>query len=102
MIAPLRLSDARRSPRVKISEPVHLRPSDTEYGEEVRTTLNASRDGLYFTTWAEHYYEGMRMLVTFPYCSWNDRLNTQYLAEVLRVERLSAGNFGVAVRLLMR
>lgn len=57
----------RRSRRIKISQPVRLRPSDPNYTEEVQTTVNLSRDGLYFTTALKHYYVGMQVRVTVPY-----------------------------------
>jgi hypothetical protein len=43
----------------------------------------------------------MRVRVTFPYHP-ADPVDTEYLAEVVRVERLNDGRFGVAVRFLLR
>jgi hypothetical protein len=83
VISPLLPKELRRSRRVKISMPARVRRSDPKYKEEVRTTLNASRDGLYFTTWAEHYYVGKRVCATFPYASV-DVCNSEYLGEVIR------------------
>ena len=93
--------ELRRNPRAKISKPVRVRPSDPRYQEEVQTTLNASRDGLYFATGAEHYYLGMRVCVTFPYAS-NDLCNMELLGEVVRIERLADGRRGIAVRMMLR
>jgi hypothetical protein len=43
----------------------------------------------------------MRVFVTFPYNSAHDPMNCEYVAQVVRVEKLSNGKFGVAVDLLM-
>ncbi len=94
--------DQRKSRRTKISLPTRLRPEDPALPEEVRSTLNASRDGLYFATWQDSYYPGMRLLVTFPYCSSSIEIGSQNIGRVVRVERLSDGRWGVAVHLLLR
>ena len=80
---------------------MRLRPLDPKYEEEVRATLNASRDGLYFRSWAEHYQIGMRLHVTFPYASV-DLCNSEYLGEVLRVDQFEDGSWGIAIRLRSR
>src|SRR2546422_2587202 len=61
----------RRRRRVKMSRQVRVRPSSPvdKHFEEVRATVSASPDGLYFTTWRDAYYQGMRLLITFPYSS---------------------------------
>ena len=41
----------------------------------------------------------MRVFVTFPYSSPHDPMNCEYVAEVVRVEELPKGKFGVAVHL---
>jgi hypothetical protein len=41
----------------------------------------------------------MRLFVTFPYTSAHDPMNCEYVAEVVRVEELPKGKFGVAVQL---
>jgi hypothetical protein len=101
VVARLPPSERRRNRRVKLSQPVRLRPTDTFYTEEVQTTLTVSRDGLYFTTALNHYHVRMRVRVTFPYHP-SDPVSTEYVAEVVRVERLNDGRFGVAVRFLLR
>ncbi len=100
-IAPLPRKEQRRGRRAKISKPVRMRPVDPNYKEEVQTTLNASRSGLYFTTRAEHYYVGMLVRVTFPYAGF-DPCQSEYSGEVMRVEQLEGGGFGIAVRILLR
>src|SRR2546426_8356576 len=48
----------RRRRRVKMSRQVRVRPSSPvdKHFEEVRATVSASPDGLYFTTWRDAYY----------------------------------------------
>jgi hypothetical protein len=43
----------------------------------------------------------MRLFLTFPYTFVNDPTNCEYLAEVVRVEKLSNNRFGIAVHLIM-
>ena len=94
--------ERRRSRRAKIMRPVRVRPSEPcdEHFEDFPTSVNASREGIYFLTRTEKYYTGMRVFATFPYISPNDPMNCEYLAHVVRVENLGSGKFGVAVELL--
>jgi hypothetical protein len=101
VIAPLTQEERRRTRRVNISKPVRARPSDPKYNDEVRTTLNASRNGLYFATWAEHYHVGMSLSVTFPYACV-DLGNGESVGRIVRIERLNDGRFGIAVQILLR
>lgn len=93
--------ERRRTRRAKISKPVRTRPSDPKYQGEVRTTSDASRDGLYFTTWAEHYHVGMSLSVIFPYASV-DLGNGESAGRIVRIDRLTDGRFGIAVQILLR
>jgi hypothetical protein len=43
----------------------------------------------------------MRVFVTFPYTSAHDPMNSEYLAEVVRIDSLPNNKFGVAVDLKM-
>ncbi len=93
--------DRRSNPRARISKPVRVRTSNIQYKEEVRATLNASRDGLYFMTLATHYFVGMRLRVTFPY-EPTDLCSIEFLAEVVRTEQLQDNRLGVAVQFVLR
>src|SRR2546427_8728446 len=97
-VTSLRGGERRRQLRLKFSRPVRV-GSEAKYGhvEEVRTTLNVSRDGLYFTTSLEHYSVGMLLKVTFPY-SPVDPIKTEEIGEVVRVERLADGRMGIAIK----
>ena len=96
-------SELRRSRRAQIARTLRVRPSeprDTHF-EDLPISVNASREGIYFKSWQETYYPGIRVFVTFPYSTPHDPMNCEYVAEVRRVEKLANGKFGVAVQLLM-
>ena len=95
--------DRRRIRRAKIARPLRVRPSEPrdEHFEEIATSINASRDGVLFSTRRTDYYRGMRLFVTFPYSSPNDPMNCEYVGEVMRIEKLPSGKFAVAVHLKM-
>jgi hypothetical protein len=96
-------AELRRSRRAKIARTLRVRPSEPrdDHFEDLPVSVNASRHGIYFTTRRETYYPGMRVFVTFPYSSPNDPMNCEYVAQVVRVEKLPNGKLGVAVHLLM-
>ena len=102
VVTPLRQSERRNRLRIRFSRPVRV-GSEAKYGrvEEVRTTVNVSRDGLYFTTSLEHYYVGMWLMVTFPYAP-ADPIKKEQIGKVVRLERLADGRVGVAVEFFSR
>jgi PilZ domain len=93
----------RRSRRVKMSRPLRVRPSEPrdEHFEDLITSINVSKEGIYFHSRRAGYYKGMRVFVTFPFSSAHDPMNCEYVAEVVRVEELPNKRFGVAVDLKM-
>jgi hypothetical protein len=95
--------DKRVSRRAKIAKPVRVRPSDPrdDHFEDLPVSVNASKEGIYFTSRRKSYYKGMRVFVTFPFSSPHDPMNCEYVAEVVRVEELPNAKFGVAVHLKM-
>ena len=99
----VRQSERRRSRRVRMGQSLRVRPSDPKdvFFEEIATTKNVSRDGVYFLTQRETYYLGMRLFVTLPFHSPINPLNHEYLGQVARVDELGNGQHGVAVRLLL-
>jgi hypothetical protein len=98
-----RVSDNRVSRRAKIAQPVRVRPSEPrdDHFEDLPISVNASKTGIYFTTRLHSYYPGMRVFVTFPFSSAYDPMNCEYVAQVVRVEKLENGKTGVAVSLKM-
>jgi hypothetical protein len=97
------VSDKRAGHRAKIARPVRVRPSEPrdDHFEDLPISVNASKSGIYFTSGVKSYYPGMRVFVTFPYSSPHDTMNCEYVAQVVRVERLENGKSGVAVHLQM-
>ncbi len=96
--APAGRSDRRCEPRVQVDRLVYVQPADQEAGhfEEVRSMRDLSRSGFYFTTERISYRAGVQLHVVPAFGC----LNLEYLGEVVRVEQLPSGEFGVAVRLL--
>jgi hypothetical protein len=96
-------SETRKSRRAKIVKPVRVRPSEPrdEHFEDLPTSVNASREGIYFVSRRNTYYKGMRLFVTFPFSSPHDPMNCEYVAEVVRIEELPNSKLGVAVHLKM-
>lgn len=96
-------AEKRISRRAKIAKPLRVRPSEPreDHFEDLPVSVNASKDGIYFQTRVESYYKGMRVFVTFPFTSAHDPMNCEYVAEVVRIDKLPNGRLGVAVRLLM-
>jgi len=86
-----------------MARPLRVRPSDPRdpHFEDISVSVNASKDGIYFMTKRASYYPGMLLFVTFPFTSAHDPMNCEYVAEVLRVDKLPKGKFGVAVNLKM-
>jgi len=95
--------EKRRARRAKIMKPLRVRPSEPrdEHFEDLPVSVNASKDGIYFHTRRPNYYKGMRVFVTFPFSSTHDPMNCEYVAEVVRVEKLPNDRFGIALHLMM-
>ena len=98
----LRPQDRRRSRRLKIGQPLKVRPTDPkgEVFEDISKTKNVSREGFYFLTQRKAYLEGMRLFVTLPYHGAGDLRNHEYVGQVLRVDASQEDQWGVAVQLL--
>jgi hypothetical protein len=94
--------EQRRWPRVRLSFLLRARPSQQiiEPFDEVLVSLNSCRNGCYFTTDSARYKKYMRLFIMFPYSDVLGAINRDYLGEVLRVEHLEDGRWGVAVSLL--
>jgi hypothetical protein len=94
------IKEQRQAPRENLSEAVLICPCDPEFPEEVCTTLNVSRNGLYFATSSGHYFPGMNVIVTLNYRP-DDPTQREYIGDIVRLERLEACKWGVAIRILM-
>jgi hypothetical protein len=96
-------SELRRARRAKLARPMRVRPSEPrdDHFEDLPTSVNASKHGIYFVSRRSSYYKGMRVFVTFPYTSAHDPMTSEYLAEVVRIDTLPKDKFGIAVDLKM-
>jgi hypothetical protein len=92
--------ECRLTPRETLSEPVLVRPCDPLYPEEICTTANVSRSGLYFVTPTKHYAVGMNVLVTLNFGP-DDPKHREQIGDVVRVDELDEEKRGVAIRILM-
>ena len=94
--------ERRRHRRARVAQPVRVRLSylTEDDLDEVCCTLDASRQGLYFSTLCERYKRGTRLFITSPYSSDPGALNVDYLGQVVRVDPLPQGSWAVAVHLL--
>lgn len=99
---PSRGQERRRSRRIRIGQPVKIRPSDPrdEHFEEMNVTKNVSREGIYFVSKLQSYYEGMRLFLTVPYHAPSEPTDQEYLGQVARVDHLEDGKRGIGVQLL--
>lgn len=94
-------SERRRLARRPVFRPIRVRPSfpgDRDF-DEVMGTVNAHREGVYFVTELNAYKKGLRLFVSMPYSPHTPGEN-EYIGEVVRVETLPDGKFGVAVHLI--
>ena len=94
--------ERRRSRRIKIGQPLKIRPSDPKDTpfDDINVTTNVSRDGIYFVSHITTYAEGMRLYVAVPHHLPRNEQDKEYLGQVVRVDALLEGRFGVAVQLL--
>ena len=91
--------DRRREPRTRSARPVYVRPADPSDArfEEVRTMTDFSRTGIYFiTARIESYRKGMQLYVIPAFGCFN----FEFLGEVVRIESLPFGEYGIAVQLI--
>jgi hypothetical protein len=94
------MNERRQALREPRSEPVLICSCDPECHEEVCMTLNVSKTGLYFSTAEGHYFPGMNVIVT-PNFRPDDPTQEEYMGDVVRLDRLDEGKWGVAIRILM-
>lgn len=96
-------AERRGSRRCKITQWMLLRPSDPnkEHFEDLRGTASVSRSGVYFQSSEPGYEIGMRLFVTMPYSKEPSTMSHEYLAEVVRKDRLPNGLNGIGIKILM-
>lgn len=96
-------TERRGCRRCKITQLMHIRPSNPEKEEfnDIRGSHSVSRTGVYFHSSEPSYEVGMRLFVTMPYSKEPTASNREYLAEVVRRNELPNGMFGVGFKILM-
>ena len=82
-----------------LSQATRIRPFDASLPPEYCTMLNGSRDGLYFSTTANHYVLGMSVYVTTDF-QLDSPLNSTYVGVVVRIDKLESDNWGIAIHVL--
>jgi hypothetical protein len=92
--------ECRLTPRETLSEPVLVRPCDPLFPEEICTTANASRSGLYLVTFTKHYCVGMNVVVALNFGP-DDPIHREQIGDVVRIDELDEEKWGVAIRILM-
>ena len=93
--------EKRTNPRAKLPRMLRVRPSDAYENdfEEIATSVNVSKRGIYFYTELQNYRVALRLFVTYPFTSLNDLMKTEWLGEVVRVDQLPGNKRGIAIRL---
>jgi hypothetical protein len=94
-------TERRIDPRAKIVRAVRIRCDSGDVPVELQKTRDISRNGFYFATHFAHYYVGMRIYVVMGY-EPGDPVVREWLSEVVRIEKLPGGAFGIGVRILLR
>jgi hypothetical protein len=89
----------RRSPRTNLQQVVRIRPFDPQLPPEYCTTLNLSKDGLYFTTGAAHYAVGTNVYVTGDFQPGSP-IHKAVVGAIVRVDQLPEDRFGIAIHIV--
>jgi hypothetical protein len=90
--------DRHISSLINQSQTIRIRPVESKYAEEVRPTLNVTRNGLYFATSIGHYFFGMNVYVARNFQSRGSASQGEK-GTVVRVDNLKGGRWGIAVQL---
>jgi hypothetical protein len=94
------VKESRLTPRENLSEPVRVRPCDSQYPEEICTSVNVSRNGLFLVTSNDYYFVGMNVILTLNFGA-DDPMHREQIGDVVRVEKLDEDKWGVAIRILL-
>ena len=89
----------RSEPRVNVSQPIRVRPLNSNYPEETGTSVNLSRSGLLVESASNRYYVGMEVYVTRN-AHPGDLTNPEEHGSVVRVEKLGGGKCRFAIRII--
>lgn len=86
--------DRRTNDRAKLLKEIGIRVAEAPHAEETGTLIDLSRDGLYFTGSSADYRVGMEVCLTLPHSG------AQCTCEIVRIEQLRQGRFGIGARIL--
>jgi len=81
----------RSARRIRISQPIHIRPINSQCPAETCTSLDLSRSGLYLESPLNHYYVGMEVYLTRNVPAGSPPNDDEH-GYVVRVEKM--GNAG--------
>ena len=89
----------RSARRIRTSQPIHIRPINSQYSAETCMSLDLSQTGLYLESPSNHYYAGMEL-----YLTRNQREGTPANPEehgyVVRVEKKDKGGCRFAIHVI--
>ena len=91
----------RRERRLTIAQPVRVRAEDFADTVQMGETLNMARNGLYLVCPENPFHIGMHIHLILGYRA-GDPVQHEWLAEVLRIERRGEGQWGIALKILLR
>jgi hypothetical protein len=95
----IKSQERRRYHRSDLVQAVRIRPFDPALPPEYCTTSNASEDGLYFPTQADHYVLGMSVFVTTDFQP-DSPLHSTFVGVVVRIDNLNPKEWGIAIHVL--
>jgi len=98
---PVQSIEKRINPRAELARKLRVRPSDgyEDNFEEIATSINVSKRGIYFQTELPSYRVNLRLFVTYPFTSLDDPMKSEWLGEVMRVDDLPGNKRGIAIHL---
>ena len=89
----------RSAARVRISQPIHIRPFNSDCPAETCTSLDLSRTGLYLESPSNHYYVGMEVYLTRN-APAGGPANLDEHGYVVRVEKMGNAGCRFAIHLI--
>lgn len=91
----------RRAARVRISQPIHIRPINSQYPAETCTSLDVSQTGLYLESPSNHYYVGMEVYLTRNVPAGGPANDDEH-GHVVRVEKMGNAGCRFAIHIISK
>ena len=91
----------RSAARVRISQPIHIRPINSHCPAETCTSLDLSRTGLYLESPSNHYYVGMEVYLTRNVPAGGPANDDEH-GYVVRVEKGKNGGCRFAIHVISK